>query len=380
MSKRISVNKISPIALAITLVVIILFVAYSYYISRQFAEEEHKRIEIWAGATKAFIQADENTDIDFVTSIIEDNTTIPVYMLDSNGNIVDTRNVVQPVDDPTQLHGPIEVRLSENDVQYIYYDESIYLHSMHYFPYIQVALIILFIAVALITLLVAKRSEQNRIWAGMSKEAAHQLGTPISSLNAWKELLQTRYPEDELLPQMEVDINRLQVVADRFSKVGSMPVLEEQLVAPIIERTIAYMKARTSHKVEFSFQPEVEVALVKSKICAPLLEWVLENLLKNATDAMNGKGQISISIQKENSQILLDIADTGHGMERSQFSAIFTPGYTTKQRGWGLGLSLSKRIVEDYHGGKIFVKQSQLGKGTVFRIVLKESKNSGATA
>ena len=218
-------------------------------------------------------------------------------------------------------------------------------------------------------------SEKNSLWVGLSKETAHQLGTPISSLNAWNELLKTRYPDDPLLPQMDEDIYRLQNIAERFSKIGSQPTLERMEVMPVVQSAMDYMRARTSNKVAYSLEVKGERREAKAMLCAPLFQWVVENICKNAVDSMDGKGTITIAVQPMEEKIYIDITDTGKGIERRKFRKIFQPGYTSKQRGWGLGLSLAKRIIEDYHLGKLFVKQSQLGVGTTFRIVLKQTKN-----
>ena len=230
-------------------------------------------------------------------------------------------------------------------------------------------------AIATIALLMVENNEKNSLWVGLSKETAHQLGTPISSLHAWNELLKGRYPDDPLLPQMDEDIHRLQNIAERFSKIGSQPTLQLQPVAPALQAAVEYMRARTSNKIAYTLElPQAE--LCRAMLCAPLFQWVVENICKNAVDSMEGKGTIAIVMQTTDEKIYIDITDTGKGIERRRFRTIFQPGYTSKQRGWGLGLSLAKRIVEDYHLGRLFVKQSQLGVGTTFRIVLKQAKNS----
>ncbi len=370
--------------LLIALLIVVISVVFTNNIVAQLANEERKKIEIWADATRQFILADENTDIDFVSSIIENNTTIPVYMVDSAGNVLLSRNVKEPkqnvgkfyaekIADLRETQEPIEVKIDDNIYQYIYYEESTLLRQLHYFPYVQFTIIFLFIFVVLVVIYTAQRSEQNRVWVGLSKETAHQLGTPISSLLAWQELLQTRYPDDALLPEMEKDIARLQVIADRFSKIGSEPALEPTDLLPILHDTIAYMQKRTSNKVEYilnspnsSLKAQCVVA-----INTPLFSWVLENLCKNAVDAMEGKkGTITIALSAPADKVHIDITDTGKGIRSRDFQRVFDPGFTSKQRGWGLGLSLAKRIVEEYHQGKIVVLRSALGEGTTFRITL----------
>lgn len=368
------------IALALTIVFVVISIFYSNYITLRLAEEETKLMEIWAEATRQFIQADENTDIDFVSYIIEDNTNIPVYMLDAEGNILLTRNVTDTVADPTQLHGPIVVEIDENTTQYIFYDDSIALRHLHLYPYISFSILVLFIVIALVVIYTTQRSEQNRVWVGLTKETAHQLGTPISSLAAWQQLLQQRYPDDEYIPQVQLDINRLQAITERFSKIGSEPELTLQPVLPVINQTVTYMQARISKKVALSAQCDDNCLDAQTLLNAPLFQWVLENLIKNAVDAISGPGSISLKLHCENRTLLIDVTDTGKGIKRNHFKRIFRPGFTTKQRGWGLGLSLSKRIIEDYHRGKLFVYQSVQGQGTTFRIQLKNAINNAPAA
>ena len=373
-------KKIGQWVLVVALYIVVASALYTNYLAKQLATEEKKRVEMWAEATNQLILADENTNIDFLTQIIEQNTTIPVYITDADGNILQSRNVKRPIDDPRTLQGPIEVNISNEITQYIYYDDSLLLKQLSYFPYIQLTIIFLFIVVAFVTLYVAQRSEQNRVWVGLSKETAHQLGTPISSLNAWKELLEAKYPDDELIPQMGADVARLQTIAERFSKVGSEPKLSPTPVISILEQAIAYMRTRVSSKVEIELTVASDEEIPWAEMNVNLFGWVLENLIKNAVDAMEGKGKISISVSHKDSEILIDVKDTGKGIDRRKINRVFQPGFTTKKRGWGLGLSLAKRIIEDYHRGKLFVKESEIGKGTTFRIVLKKAENRGAGA
>ena len=365
---------IATTILAVSLVIVVASVAYSSYLASQLANEEQKRIQIWAEATRQLILADENTDIDFVSTIIEGNTMIPVYMLDSDGNILLTRNVKHPKKNPSELSEPIEVHISDSITQYIYYDESTLLRQLRYFPYLQFALIFLFIVVAVVTLVSVNKNEQDHVWVGLSKETAHQLGTPISSLNAWIELLAKNYPDDNLIPQMRLDIERLGTIADRFSKVGSEPDLKNMDLIPVVSHVVDYMRSRISDKVQIKVNEYTHNADVM--LNAPLFEWVLENLIKNAVDAMNGSGILTIHIFSDADYHYVDISDTGHGIDKRSHNQIFQPGYTTKQRGWGLGLSLSKRIVEAYHHGKIWLFHSAPEQGTTFRIKLHRSSES----
>lgn len=388
--KRLNSNILS---IGITLLLVIVVVVSSLvtsHIVEQFEQEEQKKIELWAEATRQFILAGENENIDLLLQVMEGNTTIPVYMVDTNYNLLLSRNVQEPkrnverfytkkINELRATQEPIEVRISDNVMQYIYYEQSSTLQWLSYFPYIQLVVMLALAALAAIALLMVQRSEKNSLWVGLSKETAHQLGTPISSLNAWNELLKATYPNDPLLPQMDEDIHRLQMIAERFSKIGSQPTLEEREVLPIVQSAIDYMRARTSNKIEYKLAiGDGQLAIgdrARAMLCAPLFEWVIENLCKNAIDAMDGKGSITIEVKTGNGKgkaenLYIDIADTGKGIDRRNFKRIFQPGYTSKKRGWGLGLSLGKRIIEDYHRGELFVKQSQLGVGTTFRIVL----------
>ena len=388
---KVNSNIASVLITILLILVVVMSSLVTSHIVSQFEEEEQKKIELWAEATRQFILADEHQNIDLLLQVMEGNTTIPVYMVDTNYNLLLSRNVrvpkrnveefyVRKINELRAFQEPIEVRISENVMQYIYYEQSSTLRWLSYFPYIQLIVMLALAALAAIALLMVQRSEKNSLWVGLSKETAHQLGTPISSLNAWNELLKSTYPNDPLLPQMDEDIRRLQMIAERFSKIGSQPTLEQQTLLPVLQSAMDYMRTRTSDKVVYSLHAE-GVEELDALLCVPLFEWVIENLCKNAIDSMEGKGKLLITVKREgdkekhNEKILIDITDTGKGIDRRKFKTIFQPGYTSKQRGWGLGLSLAKRIIENYHRGKLFVKQSQLGVGTTFRIVLKQAKN-----
>ena len=386
-------NIINIIVVLLLIVVVVISSLVTNHIVDQLAQEEQKKIELWAEATRQFILAGEDDNIDLLLQVMEGNTTIPVYMVDANYNLLLSRNVQEPKHNveafytnkintlrSTQL--PIEVRVSNDVMQYIYYEDSTVLNWLSYFPYIQLIVMLALTSMAAIALIMSQRSEKNTLWVGLSKETAHQLGTPISSLNAWIELLKTQYPEDTFIPQMNEDIRRLQIITERFSKIGSQPTLEPQFVLPVLQSAMEYMRARTSSKVEYRLEVKGERLEARAMLCVPLFEWVIENLCKNAIDSMEGKGQITIEVKLESEKvrrqeekILIDITDTGKGIDRRCHKTIFQPGYTSKKRGWGLGLSLAKRIIEDYHLGKLFVKQSQLGVGTTFRIVLEQAKD-----
>ena len=376
-------NNLYTIILTILLVIVVLSVSFTTRLANKFAEEEYRKIELWAEATRQLIMADENDNIDLILSVMEGNTTIPVYMVDSAHQLLLSRNVREPKHNKEEFYkqrinelrlsqDPIVVQVNEEVTQYIYYEDSTLLRRLYWFPYVQLAVIIAFIAIAVIALIMAQRSEQNSLWVGLSKETAHQLGTPISSLNAWNELLKATYPNDALLPQMDEDIRRLQMIAERFSKIGSQPTLDQQAILPIVQSAMEYMRVRTSNKITYTLQADIDCQVL---VCKPLFEWVIENLCKNAIDSMEGKGDITLSLTRQENKVHLDITDTGKGIDRRHFKTIFKPGYTSKKRGWGLGLSLAKRIIEDYHRGKLFVKQSQIGVGSTFRITLEQAKD-----
>ena len=372
-------RQIGTFVLVIAMLIVAISVLFTNKLARSLQAEEQKNMAIWADATQQLILADEDADIDFVTTIIENNTTIPVYICDEEGTILASRNVnkgegLKVKGERIGHHGPIELKIDENTTQYIYWDDSRLLTRLRYVPYAQFALIFIFVAIAIITMLTGQRSEQNRLWVGLSKETAHQLGTPISSLNAWQQLLSDKYPDDEYVPQMKRDIERLQIIADRFQKIGSEPSLQAGKLVPVVQNAVAYMRARIPNHIliDDNCLNGVDRTVL---INAPLLQWVIENLLKNAVDAMPSQGTITFQIHENEHDVMLDITDTGKGIDSASQRRIFEPGFTSKDRGWGLGLPLAKRIVEQYHGGKLLLKQSQVGVGTTFRIVLKKPEN-----
>ena len=373
-------RQIGTTVLVIAMIIVAISVLFTNNLARTLQDEEKKNMSIWADATRQLILADNDADIDFVSSIIEKNTTIPVYICDENGKVLASRNVEgssapQILKSSNQAHhGPIELKIDESTTQYIYWDDSSLLTKLRYVPYAQFALILIFITISVFVMTTAQRSEQNRLWVGLSKETAHQLGTPISSLNAWQQLLADKYPNDEYVPQMKRDIDRLQMIADRFQKIGSEPALQAENVIPVLQNAVAYMRARISNRVTIddSCLSNVERVVMLN---APLLQWVVENLLKNAVDAISGNGSIVFQLHENEHDVMIDIADTGKGIDAKTQRRIFEPGFTSKERGWGLGLPLAKRIVEQYHGGKLLLKSSQTGVGTTFRIVLKKPEN-----
>ncbi|MBQ5896539.1 MAG: HAMP domain-containing histidine kinase [Bacteroidaceae bacterium] len=338
-------------------------------------QEEERRMAVWASAMTSLINAEVGENVSLENEILTSNKTIPVVMMDKVGNIISHNNIqeskLERVAAEMRATGSkIEVPLGDDEFCYIYYDDSATLVQLSYYPYIQLAVVVLFFIICIVAVLSSKRAEQNRVWVGLSKETAHQLGTPISSLMAWIEVLKAKYADDELLPEMERDVQRLQMVADRFSKIGSRtePVPED--VSAVVGKAVEYMKRRSPAKVKYNLSfPD---ASLSARLNVPLMEWVFENLCKNAIDAMEGSGEISVVVADDGDKVLVDVTDTGKGIAKSRWKMIFEPGFTTKPRGWGLGLSLAKRIVEEFHKGRIYIKKSLPGKGTTFRIELKK--------
>ena len=337
--------------------------------------EEERRMAVWASAMTSLINAEVGENVSLENEILTSNKTIPVVMMDNVGNIISHNNIqeskLERVAAEMRATGSkIEVPLGDDEFCYIYYDDSATLVQLSYYPYIQLGVVVLFFVICFVAVLSSKRAEQNRVWVGLSKETAHQLGTPISSLMAWIEVLKAKYADDELLPEMEHDVQRLQMVADRFSKIGSRtePVPED--VCAVVGKAVEYMKRRSPAKVKYNLS--VPGVPLSARLNVPLMEWVFENLCKNAIDAMEGSGEISVIVSDSGDKVLVDVSDTGKGIARSRWKMIFEPGFTTKPRGWGLGLSLAKRIVEEFHKGRIYIKKSLPGKGTTFRIELKK--------
>lgn len=361
------------IAVAAVIAAVSLWV--SNLIVEDLKQEEERRMAVWASAMTSLINAEVGEDVSLENEIITSNKTIPVVMLDKEGNVISHNNIQDTelnkvVDEMRASGSRIEVPLGDDESCYIYYDDSATLVQLSYYPYIQLAVVVLFFVICFVAVLSSKRAEQNRVWVGLSKETAHQLGTPISSLMAWIEVLKAKYADDEMLPEMERDVQRLQMVADRFSKIGSRtePVPED--VSAVVGKAVEYMKRRSPAKVKYKLSfPDAPLSV---RLNVPLMEWVFENLCKNAIDAMEGCGEISVVVADGGDKVLVDVSDTGKGIAKSRWKMIFEPGFTTKPRGWGLGLSLAKRIVEEFHKGRIYIKKSLPGKGTTFRIELKK--------
>ncbi len=340
------------------------------------SKEEKAKMQIWANATKELIYMDDYCDISFVQQVIEANTTIPVILVNQQDSIISFNNIPKAKQDNYDLlkllseyrkaNNVIEISLIGTEKQYLYYGNSILLLQLSYFPYIQLLAVFLFLFFVIWALLSTKKAEQNEVWVGLSKETAHQLGTPISSLMAWTEIFKSKYTDDTLLLEMEKDVNRLRIIAERFSQIGSKADLELVNLNEVVHDSIKYLKNRISQKVVIQINEEETIFCLLN---ISLFEWVIENICKNAADAMNGEGEIQIQISKKGKEIRLDIADNGKGISKTNVQKIFNPGFTTKKRGWGLGLSLAKRIIEEYHHGKISVLHTEIGKGTTFRVI-----------
>ena len=368
----------------IFLLISVLLVGGVLYVSndlvKDLSAEERKKMEIWAEATRELASDKTEMSMELILKVIQSNTSIPAILVDGNGEINQYVNLNLPEKDPdkflqrklSRLKGSsnvIEINLGDNEKQYLYYDDSILLKRLSFYPYVQLGVMVLFVLIVYFALISTKKAEQNKVWVGLSKETAHQLGTPISSLMAWVDLLEASGVDPALLSDMNKDVKRLSVIAERFSKIGSKPEMELVYINEVLENAIEYMRRRVSSKVQIvtHLPADAEGAMV----CLSLFEWVIENLCKNAVDAMNGEGRSDVYLTSEKQQLYIDIKDTGKGIARKNFKAVFNPGYTTKKRGWGLGLTLAKRIIEEYHDGRIFVKESEIGKGTTFRIELK---------
>ena len=377
------INRTKTIKITLIVVAVLIGVAslvFSNYLVRELSKEEERRMEVWTEAMRTFNNADEDTDLNLVLTVIKGNNTIPVIVLNDKGAIESYVNV--------SIHGTdtlgclmrraarmrdadhiIRMDMPEAATWFdVCYDDSTLLKLLGAYPYVQFAVFVVFVLVALFALLSMKRGEQDRVWVGLSKETAHQLGTPISSLMAWSEILQQNYPDDQLLPEMGKDVHRLEMIAERFSKIGSAPELVPEDVNASLQRVTEYIGRRSSSRV--TIEGHYTDHPLEVPMNSPLFEWVVENLVKNAIDAMDGEGTITADVIPSGDKVCIDITDTGKGIPKSHWKNVFSPGFTTKKRGWGLGLSLAKRIIEEYHKGRIYVRHSEPGKGTTFRIEL----------
>ena len=387
---------------------IIVFLLVSNNLVRQLGEQERERMAIWASATERLANAEADTDLEFLFNIISQNNSIPVMVADEDFNILDHRNFKLPEPDSVSGIGPsdlsernriflverlrnaagertlawlaennehfIAVKVYDNTYQYIYYEDSILLRRLSLYPYVQLGVMLVLCIIVVAAVFYTKRAEQNRVWVGLSKETAHQLGTPISSLMAWTQYLEAIGTDPEVTREIDKDVKRLSTIAERFSKIGSVPELQLDYLNDTVSSSLDYMKSRVSDKVNIRMNlSEDDHGVWLSRA---LFAWVMENLTKNAVDAMEGEGTLTITTGQEKDKVWIEVRDTGKGIARKNFSNVFNPGFTTKKRGWGLGLTLVKRIIEEYHGGRIFVKDSEIGKGTVFRIELPKEKSA----
>lgn len=388
--------------ITISIVAIIVFLIVSNNLVKSLAQQEKERMNIWAQATERLAKADMNDDIEFLLAIIAQNNSIPVLVSDEKFNIIEYRNFPLPDNRDTvgtpvfelseknrayllerlQSAGgetPLEemaqknphfirVEVYDNTCQYIYYEDSILLRRLSLYPYVQLGVMIVLVFIIYLAVVYTKRAEQNRVWVGLSKETAHQLGTPISSLMAWNEYLEATGADKEVTSEINKDVKRLSTIADRFSKIGSQPEVQLEYLNDVVGSSLGYMQNRISGKVSINMHlSEDDHGVMLSK---PLFEWVMENLTKNAVDAMGGEGRIDITTGVDKGKAFIEVSDTGKGIQKKNFKNVFNPGYTTKKRGWGLGLTLVKRIIEEYHKGRIYVKESEIGRGTTFRIDL----------
>ena len=380
------IRQIKHILIVVALLIVAASLLVSHKLRLDMEREEYQRMEIWADAMRALNRADEHTDLGLVLKVINGNNNIPVIVVDGNGRPLLSRNVKlsnkEKADSVESLMKYAAMwKASGNYVRMatdtkdgkrvksysdVCYGNSRMLQRLSLYPYVQLSVVLVFVAVVVFALMAFKRAEQDKVWVGLSKETAHQLGTPISSLMAWTEVLSETYPDSSLIPELGNDVKRLQLIAERFSKIGSAPELQPADIVAVIDNAVEYMSHRKSNHVEMIRYYEKDKII--TVLNAALFEWVIENLAKNAMDAIQGHGKITFHVFEERGKVMVDVSDTGKGIPRSKYQSVFTPGYTTKQRGWGLGLSLARRIVEDYHHGKIYVLYSEINKGTTFRI------------
>ncbi|NSL90635.1 sensor histidine kinase [Chitinophaga solisilvae] len=369
---------------SIAMVIIVTTIWFVSNLSRKIQEEERKKVATWVAANREVLQDSTGANLNLAIEIVTTNTTIPLILTDEQGRILDSRNLdsARIAQNPTYLqeqllafkkqHPPfiMEVDARQKLYNYIYYGDSLILKQVRYYPYIQLLVVTLFIGIVLFALSSTNRATQNQVWVGLAKETAHQLGTPLSSMEAWLEILRENEANSMMVNELAKDVDRLKLITDRFSKIGSVPKLEEKDVVQQIENMTNYIRKRAPQKVQFNIHTqETELAAM---ISPPLFDWVVENLLKNALDAMEGTGKIDITIENHPTFITIDVADTGKGIPKMNFEKVFKPGFSTKKRGWGLGLSLAKRIIGEYHKGRLYVKNSEVGKGTTFRILLRK--------
>ncbi len=365
------------IIVSFMVVALILWNTYSFF--QDFKKEERLKMEIFATALEEISLADIDASLRTPSKVMENNTTIPAILVGEDGEIRSTANIdttktkdikflQMKLKEMESQNEPIRIRLSDNKTQIVYYSDSDLLNKLTYYPLALILILILFLSVIYLYFNSNKIAETNKLWTGMAKETAHQIGTPLSSLLGWIAILKSERVDDKYVDEIEKDVYRLNTIADRFSKIGSIPTLKKENIVTITKTTYTYLKSRASKQIDFEFSSANNslFAMVNKE----LFDWVIENIVKNAIDAMQGKGMLTVAIENTTKKIKLTISDTGKGMQKSLYKQIFKPGFTTKKRGWGLGLSLSKRIISDYHNGNIFVKKSEIGKGTSIQIVL----------
>ena len=384
------------VLVVVSLLIVGNFLYFSNNLVKDLSEQERDRMQIWADATKELATASFASDsastanVNFLLGIIEANDNIPVLLVDDSDNILLHRNFTLP-EPPDSLalyelapvnenflketlknlkntSNHIEIQIDESITQHLYYEDSTLLRRLLFYPYVLIGVLGVFILVVYFALISIKKAEQNKVWVGLSKETAHQLGTPISSLMAWMQMLEVTELDKSIVTDMNKDVTRLSIIADRFSKIGSKPEMELAFINESVTKSLEYMRSRISQRVKLTINLSQDEC--GTLLCMSLFEWVMENLTKNAVDAMQGEGAIDVTVSSNATTIFIDVADTGKGIARKNFKTVFHPGFTTKKRGWGLGLTLVKRIIEEYHGGRIYVKESEIGKGTTFRIEL----------
>jgi protein-S-isoprenylcysteine O-methyltransferase Ste14 len=367
---------------SVAVVIIVTTIWFVNNLTEKIQQEETKKVASWVEAYRELLQASPDANLNLVGEIITTNTTIPMILTDDHGKIIDHRNfdsskitgqsgyLDKQLASFKKQHPPFIMAIDAHNNSYIYYGDSLILKQVRYYPYIQLLVVALFIGIVLFALSTTNRATQNLVWVGMAKETAHQLGTPLSSMEAWLEILREKEENVSLANELAKDVNRLKLISDRFSKIGSVPSLEECNLVAQISNMVAYIRKRAPQKVTLSLQSAEQE--VSAMISPPLFDWVVENLLKNALDAMEGKGSITVVIENHPAHITVDVTDTGKGIPKAFHDKIFHPGFSTKKRGWGLGLSLAKRIIQDYHKGRLSVKWSEVNKGTTFRIWLRK--------
>lgn len=369
----------------IAILIVIGTIFYSRYLAKKIARDERQKVEEWVLAGQWILTAQENSDTRLASFIITENKSIPIIWTNERDSIIETINLdsakaatsesykEKKLEKFKSLHDPIEWKDPQDSthINRYYYGESKLLNEVRYYPLVQLCIVALFIAITIFSIRSSYRSTQNQVWAGMAKETAHQLGTPVSSLEGWVEMLKEKSGNEKIVQELAKDVDRLRLVSDRFGKIGSTPVLEEIDLVSQINSMVDYMRKRATGKINFLVNTNGQQQIA-AKVSAPLFDWVIENLLKNSLDALEGKGSIKVDINSDEKNVYIDVTDTGKGISKQNTVKVFKPGFTTKKRGWGLGLSLSRRIIEKYHNGQIFVKHSEMGKGTTFRIVLKK--------